>query len=116
MAYESNLVPFKAHFEVRSIGSAIDIVKEVGIYVPMGLLITLLINNVYRNMKRLKLVILAGLFCGVFGVFTELSQAACVGRYVDVTDIFLAGVGGIIGSALFRLFSGESRQKSYGRF
>jgi VanZ family protein len=110
MAYESNLVPFKAHFEVRSIGSAIDIVKEIGIYVPMGLLITLLINNRYKNIRRLKLVILAGLFCGAFGVFTELSQAACVGRYVDVTDIFLAGVGGIIGSALFRLFSGESRQ------
>ena len=110
MVYESNLVPFKAHFEVRSIGSAVDIVKEIGIYIPMGLLITLLINNRYRNMNRLKLVILAGLFCGVFGVFTELSQAACVGRYVDVTDMFLAGVGGIIGSALFRLFSGESPQ------
>jgi glycopeptide antibiotics resistance protein len=103
--YESNVIPFKMHFAVRDIGSAVDLVKEAGIFVPLGLLVTLLILNMRKYIDRLHLVILAGTVCGAFAVFTELSQAACVGRYIDATDIFLAGTGGMAGSVLLKLFS-----------
>lgn len=103
--YESNLIPFKMHFEVRDIGSAVDLVKEAGVFIPLGLLVTMLILNWHGRIDRVQALLLAGIACAAFAVFTELSQAACVGRYIDVTDIFLAGIGGMAGSTLFKLFS-----------
>jgi glycopeptide antibiotics resistance protein len=103
--YESNLIPFKMHFAVRDIGSAVDLVKEAGIFVPLGLLITMLLLNLRSRLDRLQIIILVGIACAAFAVFTELSQAACVGRYIDATDIVLAGIGGMAGSILIKLFS-----------
>jgi glycopeptide antibiotics resistance protein len=103
--YESNLVPFKMHFTVRDIGSAVDLVKEAGIFIPLGLLVTMLILVWRKYIDRMQMILLAGMACAAFAVFTELSQAACVGRYIDATDIFLAGVGGMAGSMLHKLFS-----------
>jgi glycopeptide antibiotics resistance protein len=103
--YESNLVPFKMHFAVRDIGSAVDLVKEAGIFVPLGLLITMLLLRLRSRLDRVQIAILTGMACAAFAVFTELSQAACVGRYIDATDIVLAGIGGMAGSMLIKLFS-----------
>jgi glycopeptide antibiotics resistance protein len=93
------------HFAVRDIGSAVDLVKETGIFVPLGLLIMMLLQNSPRRLDRVQMIILVGIACAAFAVFTELSQAACVGRYIDVTDIVLAGIGGMAGSILIKLFS-----------
>jgi glycopeptide antibiotics resistance protein len=103
--YESNVIPFQAHFSYHSLSSALDLIKEIGIYLPMGILITFLLFNYWPNISRLKGMILAGLCCGAFALFIELSQSVCIGRYVDVTDIILGGFGGISGAMLFRLFS-----------
>jgi glycopeptide antibiotics resistance protein len=103
--FESNLIPFKLHFAVRDIGSAVDLVKEAGIFVPLGLLITMLLLNLRSRLDRVQIIVLAGMACAGFAVFTELSQAACVGRYIDATDIVLAGIGGMAGSSLVKLFS-----------
>jgi glycopeptide antibiotics resistance protein len=103
--HDSNLLPFKLHFDTRSIGSAVDMVKEAGIFIPMGLLLTLYLSLRFGALTRTWLLILAAAGCLAIGAGVELSQAACLGRFIDVTDILLAGAGGLAGSALFRLFS-----------
>ena len=55
-------------------------------------------------MPRLKAALIAGVVCGLFATFTELSQAICVGRYIDITDILLAGSGGLSGAVMLGLF------------
>ena len=55
-------------------------------------------------MPRLRVIIVAGIVSGCYAVLTELSQAVSIGRYMDITDIFLAGAGGLTGAALLRLF------------
>ncbi len=101
--HESNLIPFKLHFEARSIGSAVDIVKEAGIYIPLGLLLTLFLGLRFGALKRTALLFIIALGCLAFGAVVELSQAACVGRYIDVTDMLLAGAGGLMGSVLHKI-------------
>jgi glycopeptide antibiotics resistance protein len=104
---DSNLIPFKLHFDSPGIGSALDMVKEAGIFIPMGLLLTLYLSLRFGALNRTGLMIITAVGCVIIGTGVELSQAACVGRYIDVTDILLAGAGGLAGSALFRLFSRE---------
>ncbi len=102
--YESNLIPFKEHFATRSLSSALDIVKEAGIFLPFGILISFLICEIMPDSARWKVVLLTGVFCAAFATFTELSQSVCIGRYIDLTDILLAGFGGACGAVLMRLF------------
>lgn len=102
--YESNFVPFRAHFDVRSMGSALDIVKETGIFVPFGILIALLLSKVIPKAPRARVLLLASIGAMIFASFTELSQAVIVGRYIDVTDILLGGLGGLCGAAALGLF------------
>jgi VanZ family protein len=102
--YESNLIPFKEHFETRSLASAVDIAKETGLYLPLGLLFGLLMLEVRPHLPRIKVAVLAGVASAAFATFIELSQAVCVGRYVDATDILLGGFGGLCGAVLLQLF------------
>jgi len=102
--YESNAVPFKEHFSTRSLGSAVDIVKEVGIFVPLGVLLAYLLIGILPRLTRGQIVLIAGVICMAYATFVELSQAVCIGRYIDVTDVFLAGFGGVCGAVLLRLF------------
>jgi glycopeptide antibiotics resistance protein len=94
-----------AHFSYHDLSTALDLVKETGIFVPLGLLITFLVFSYRPAFSRLKGFVLSGTGCFIFALLIELSQAVCLGRYVDVTDAILAGFGGISGSALFSLFS-----------
>lgn len=102
--HESNLVPFKNHFDTRSLASAVDIVKEAGLFVPFGLLLSMLLHQLFPNLSRVKGILIVGVLCGGVSCATELSQAFCVGRYIDVTDVFLGGFGGLAGGALLRVF------------
>jgi len=102
--YESNLILFKEHFSTRSLGSAIDIVKEVGLFIPFGVLFGYLIFELLPQFSRRKVILLSSLVAMGLATLTELSQAVCIGRYIDITDIFLAGVGGLSGAVLLRLF------------
>lgn len=102
--HESNLLPFREHFGARSLGSAVDIVKEVGLFVPLGILVAFLLAEIRPALPRNQTILVTGVACGFFAVFTELSQAVSIGRYIDVTDIFLAGAGGLAGAVMLRLF------------
>ncbi len=102
--HESNIIPFKEHFSTRSLGSAVDIVKEALLFVPLGVLLARLLQEVRQSLTRQKLVLMSAVVCGLFATFTELSQAVCAGRYIDITDILLAGFGGLCGAMMLRLF------------
>jgi len=109
--YDSNIVPFREHFATRSLASAVDIVKETGLFVPFGLLLSLLTIEIRPDMPRTKVLLLTGVISAGFATVTELSQAVCIGRYVDATDILLGGFGGLCGAVLLQLFrfGGPSR-------
>jgi len=102
--YESNLIPFKEHFTVRSLPTAIDIVKEAGIFIPFGILVSYLLVELIPAASRSRIVLLTGLVSLAFATLVELSQAVSIGRYIDVTDILLAGGGGMCGAVFLRLF------------
>jgi len=102
--HDSNIIPFKEHFSTRSLGSAIDIVKEVLLFVPLGVLLSFLLHDIKPSIPRLKAALIVGIVCGLFATFTELSQAICVRRYIDITDILLAGSGGLSGAIMLELF------------
>lgn len=105
---DSNFIPFYLHFSTRSIGSAIDIVREVILYAPLGALITFVgqSSNLKQSMKLTLTLstVLVGIYAGVL----ELFQLAVIGRYVDVTDCLLAGVGGFGGAVMAPLFGIEN--------
>jgi glycopeptide antibiotics resistance protein len=102
--YESNLVPLREHFGTRSLASAVDIVKETGLFVPFGLLLSLLVFEIRPGLPRMNAALLTGVISAGFATVTELSQAVCIGRFIDVTDILLAGFGGLCGAVLLQLF------------
>ncbi len=102
--HDSNIIPFKEHFSTRSLASAVDIVKEALLFVPLGVLLSFLLSELVPSMQRLKIALIAGVICGLFATFTELSQAICVRRYIDITDILLAGFGGLCGAIALSMF------------
>ncbi len=108
--HESNLMPFKQHFSTRSLGSAVDIVKEAGLFVPLGLLFAKLALLLRPQLSRIQVLIGVAFLCGSYACFTELSQALVVGRYIDITDVFLGAFGGLCGAVVLQLF--EVRQQT----
>jgi glycopeptide antibiotics resistance protein len=102
--HDSNIVPFREHFATRSLASAIDIVKETGLFVPFGLLLSLLLIEIRPDVPRTTVVLWAGVASACFATVTELSQSVCIGRYVDATDVLLGGFGGLCGAMLLHLF------------
>ena len=72
--------------------------------VPLGVLLSFLLKEIAPAMPRLKVAVIVGGICGVFATFTELSQAICVRRYIDITDILLAGFGGLCGAIALSMF------------
>jgi glycopeptide antibiotics resistance protein len=102
--HETNIFPFREHFATRDLGSAIDIVKETLLFVPLGVLLSYLLYEIAPGLTRLNRILLAAVVCGLFATFTELSQAVCIGRYIDITDILLAGFGGLCGAVMLGVF------------
>lgn len=100
---DSNFVPFMAHFSSRSTAAAIDIVREVLLYVPFGALFSAVVRT--SSLVSPKLIIwLAAFLGGTYAIFMELLQLLVVGRLVDLTDVLLATVGSIFGVVISPLF------------
>lgn len=109
--HETNIFPFREHFATRSLASAVDIVKETLLFVPLGVLLAYMFREAAPSMSRRNAILLTTVVSGLFATFTELSQAVCVGRFIDVTDILLAGFGGLCGAVM----QGALRPSSAGR-
>ncbi len=110
--HDSNLVPFRQHFSTRSLASAVDIVKETGLFIPFGILCARLILEVRPSFDRIKTLLVVAVVSGSFAVFMELSQAVCIGRTIDITDAFLGGFGGLCGAVLLQLFHVRGPQQT----
>jgi glycopeptide antibiotics resistance protein len=108
---ETNWVPFRTHFDLHSMIAARDLIEETVQLAPLGLLIALLFRHLgLRAPRWIALAVAAGVCAGV-GAFLELGQAFFRGRVVDVTDVLLAGVGGLLGSALVRVLADSRRAR-----
>lgn len=104
---ETNWVPFREHFEAHSLAATRDIIEETVQLAPLGLLLMLLARQLQLPVRRLTLMVSAALFCAGVGTFLELGQAFFIGRFIDVTDVLLAALGGLLGSALLRVLTGR---------
>jgi len=87
---EINWIPFYAHLSVRNIHSAVDIVREVLLYVPIGVLISFAGRHAWTRRQAAAISLIIGLS---LGVFNELAQVVVVYRVVDITDVLLASLG-----------------------
>lgn len=92
--YESNFIPLRAHLSHRSLGAAIDLVREPLIYAPWGALLYILIG---RFLPKTQSIVVAIGLTGATALFIETIQLAIVGRFVDITDPLLAGGGCVLG-------------------
>jgi glycopeptide antibiotics resistance protein len=104
---ETNWVPFREHFEAHSLAATRDIIEETVQLAPLGLLLMLLARQLDLRVHRLAQMAAAAIVCAGVGIFLELGQAFFIGRFIDVTDVLLAGLGGLLGSALVRVLTGR---------
>lgn len=105
---ESNLVPFRVHFEMHSLPATRDIIEETVQFVPLGLLVVLFCRQLGARMAgldRRAMMAVAAAVCAAVGLFLELGQSFFRGRFLDLTDVILAGLGGLLGSALVRVLA-----------
>lgn len=102
---ESNWWPFREHFALRNLPAARDLVEETLQYIPLGLLLTVLLRRLRPRLSFLAGLAVVGLLCAGVGGFLELTQAACKGRFVDITDVCLAIAGGVGGGLLSRVLA-----------
>ena len=102
---ESNWWPFREHFALRNLPAARDLVEETVQTIPLGLLLIVLVQRLRPGLSFVaRLAVVAALCAGVGG-FLELTQVACKGRFVDITDVVLAITGGVIGGLLSRVLA-----------
>ena len=105
LMYQSNWMPFKAHFVVHTVDNIFAILRGVGAFIPLGLFLTFSLR-VYRPLvSRPWVIVIVGLAAAVLAMVLELFKVMDVGYYCDITYVILAGVGGVVGSVLFRLLT-----------
>ncbi len=99
-----NWLPFRAHFMDRSVAGAVDIIREIGIFIPFGILGIRSLRSFFPHRSPKEILLLLFLIGFFFSVFLEFSQLSCIGRYSDVTDVLLGFIGCFIGSHIGKLF------------
>ena len=97
---ESNFMPFRAHFSTRSVAAAVDIVREVILYVPLGVIVALVFRTTKKTAARHYSLLVAAVLGFTFAIVIELLQLTVVGRYVDITDCLLGAIGCLAGARL----------------
>lgn len=98
---DSNFIPLKAHLSHRSLGAAIDLIREPLIYAPWGALLYVLTQ---RLVEQIPAIIISIGLTGATALFIEAVQLAIVDRFVDITDPLLACGGCILGIVFTQLF------------
>ena len=103
--HDSNFIPFKAHFSSRSVSAAVDIVREALQFVPLGALLALSLSTFRQlSVQKNTLLMMVGILGGAYASILEVLQLTVVGRYVDLTDCFLAAAGAVFGAIMLPLF------------
>lgn len=102
-----NWFPFRSHFSNRSIESAVDIVREFMLYVPLGVLLTLLLRNLWPEIPAKLVFALACLAGFCFAAWIEVLQILVIVRHPDFTDVLMAALGGLGGAVMAPLFKSQ---------
>lgn len=105
MFYQTNFIPFRSQLGMRDIEMIFWLLRDVGAFIPLGLLLTFCFRVFRPHMSRALVIILVAFFCAVFSVFLEIMKTTGVGRYSDITVVMLACLGGIMGSVFFRFLT-----------
>jgi glycopeptide antibiotics resistance protein len=103
--YQSNLTPFRSHLLIHHEDSTFALLRGVGAFIPMGLFLTLFLRIYYPSLRRIGAILLVGAVATALAFFLEILKVTGVGYYGDITYVILAGLGGAVGSVLFRLLS-----------
>lgn len=97
LEYSYNLVPFSTmirYFPIRSMSSLINIIGNIAVFVPFGVLLPLLFRLRYLKMLG---VFIAGLFV------LEMAQLITRRGSFDVDDFILNSIGVTMGYGLLRI-------------
>ncbi len=105
LVYQTNWVPFRNQLEMRNVETSFWLVRNVGAFIPMGLLLTFWMRIHFPLLERLWVISIAGFFCALSVLILELFRVMGVGYYSDVTNVFLGCCGGIMGSIFFRFLA-----------
>jgi glycopeptide antibiotics resistance protein len=108
LLFQSNLVPFKSHLLVHSPDSGFALLRGIGAFIPVGLLLTFTMRVYLSAVKRVWLIFLSALASVIIALCLEFIKVFEVGCYADLTYVLLAALGGAVGSVLFRVLSKTS--------
>ena len=105
LVHETHWIPLSAYATRRSLADWQDVGREVGLYIPLGLLLGAWADrrNSAWSWGRRRLA--PAVAIASVGLALELSQCLIVGRVVDVTDALSHALGGLIGLHLASLLS-----------
>lgn len=98
--YFLNLRPFVWVYEVYDMGPKkmmMQLMMNIGMFVPLGLLLPIAIKNMRKLWKTLAVTL-------SFTLVIEITQYF-MGRSADIDDVIMNLIGGLIGYALFALLN-----------
>lgn len=96
------LIPFFFHVETRRVADWDDVVEEIGLFVPLGVLTVAVLTAAGRSLTTSAALTSSGLLGVVCAWPLELSQLAAIGRTFDVTDVLCHCIGALFGGVLAR--------------
>jgi glycopeptide antibiotics resistance protein len=98
LVHATSWIPLAAYMGgERSMGVFRDVVLEIGVYVPLGALLQILLARLRLPAWCPRRLIVALAMVAVVATVLELGQAFFVGHVADTTDIVSHVVGGLVG-------------------
>ena len=105
LIYQTNLIPLRNQLSMRNVETSFWILRNIGAFVPLGLLLTFYFRTHFLTLERPWIILIVGLISALSAFILEIFKAMEVGYYFDLTSILLGCCGGLIGSIFFRFLT-----------
>jgi glycopeptide antibiotics resistance protein len=105
LIYQTNFIPLRNQLDMHNIDASFELVRNVGAFVPLGLLLTFWLRIHRFDLKRSWIIAIVALLCALGALLLEFFRAMGVGYYFDMTTVLLGCGGGLIGSIFFRFLT-----------
>lgn len=79
-----------------------DIPLHLVKYTILSYLLARALKNTYTGLTSIEVVYLAVVFAAIYGLTDEFHQIFVPGRYASGLDLFVDGLGSLLGSTLYR--------------